>query len=234
VSASSAPRLTGGVIASVVFHAALITAFFLAGPGKTPPAPPIYSVRLFAAPAAEPGIGVVQPPPVAAPAPTPPPVAKPATPRPKVPATKPKPTPVPPVATQTPVAKPAEPTKTAAPAPTAGSATGGRGADVANAVTPGLEFPYPAYTNNIANSLLKYFGQPDTRLVAEVQFIIRRDGSVGSIQIVTSSRNYTFDQRARGAVEAAANAKAFGPLPDGFNEDILPIRFRFSPSLTSR
>ena len=74
------------------------------------------------------------------------------------------------------------------------------------------------------SALLKYFGNPDTRLVAEVQFVIRRDGSVGNIEIITSSRNYSFDQRAKGAVEAAANAKAFGALPPGFNEDILPVR----------
>jgi hypothetical protein len=30
-------------------------------------------------------------------------------------------------------------------------------------------------------------------------------------------------------VESAANAKAFGALPAGFNEDILPVTFRFSP-----
>ena len=34
-----------------------------------------------------------------------------------------------------------------------------------------------------------------------------------------------------GAVEAAANAKSFGPLPSGFSEDILPVTFRFSPQL---
>jgi len=48
---------------------------------------------------------------------------------------------------------------------------------------------------------------------------------------VTSSGNYSFDQKALGAVEAAANAKRFGRLPDGFREDILPVTFRFTPSL---
>jgi hypothetical protein len=48
---------------------------------------------------------------------------------------------------------------------------------------------------------------------------------------VTRSGNYSFDQRAYGAVEAAANAKAFGALPPGFREDILPVRFRFTPSI---
>jgi hypothetical protein len=106
VSAAAAPRLTGGAIASVMLHAALIAAFIFARPGKIPPGPPI--------------------------------------------------------------------------------------------------------------------------------FMIRRDGSVGNIEIINTSHNYSFDQRAKGAVEAAANAKAFGPLPPGFTEDILPVRFRFSPSLIGR
>jgi outer membrane biosynthesis protein TonB len=63
--------------------------------------------------------------------------------------------------------------------------------------------------------------------------VIRRDGSVdpASIQRVTSSGNYSFDLQAMGAVEAAANAKAFGSLPSGYPDDILPISFRFSPTL---
>jgi TonB family protein len=66
-----------------------------------------------------------------------------------------------------------------------------------------------------------------------VRFTIKRDGSVdpASIHLVTPSGNYTFDQRALGAVEAAANAKVFGPLPGGFREDILPVTFWFSPSV---
>ncbi len=114
-----------------------------------------------------------------------------------------------------------------------GGPTGGRGADVANVLTPGIEFPYPAYTDNIVRQLIKFFGQTTARFEAEVSFVIRRDGTVDpeTIRFVTRSKNYSFDQRAYGAVEAAANAKAFGPLPPGFREDILPVRFRFTPSI---
>jgi outer membrane biosynthesis protein TonB len=65
-----------------------------------------------------------------------------------------------------------------------------------------------------------------------VRFTIRRDGSVSleSIGYVTRSGNFTFDQDMLAAVEAAANAKAFGPLPPGFQEDILPVQFRFEPA----
>ena len=226
------PRLGAGIVASVLLHGGLVAAFFVLRPGAQPPGPPIYRVRLIAAPAGERAIGVVQPKPE-------PVVEKPA------PVTPPKPTPkkapapvkaptkatkqAPTAATPTP-----SPPKTAEPAPIAGGGpTGGRGADVANVLTPGIEFPYPAYTDNIVRQLIKFFGQTTARFEAEVSFVIRRDGTVDpeTIRFVTRSKNYSFDQRAYGAVEAAANANAFGPLPAGFREDILPVRFRFTPSI---
>ena len=62
-------------------------------------------------------------------------------------------------------------------------------------------------------------------------FTIRRDGSVApeSIRLVSPSAVYSFNQDAIAAVEAAANRNAFGPLPPGFREDILPVRFTFDP-----
>ncbi len=228
------PRLGAGVLASVLLHGGLVAAFFVLRPGASPPGPPIYRVRLIAAPAGERAIGVVQPKPepivekpapVAPPKPvakkTPAPVKTPVKPTKQAPV-KSTPTPTPPV------------TKTAEPAPTAGGGpTGGRGADVANVVSTGIDFPYPAYSDNIARQLIQFFGQSSARFTAEVSFVIRRDGSVDpeTIRFVTRSGNYSFDQRAYGAVESAANAHAFGPLPPGFREDILPVRFRFTPSL---
>jgi TonB family protein len=80
---------------------------------------------------------------------------------------------------------------------------------------------------------MTYFGTFNGALKSEVQFVIRRDGSVdpASIRLVTSSGNYSFDQRALAAVEAAANAKKFGALPGPFREDILPVTFWFSPQI---
>lgn len=236
MSAVSAPRLSGGIVASVVLHGGLIVAFFALRPPPPPPTPPLYQVRLFAAPPGERAIGVVQPPqPVPeTPAPTPPATKAATRPTPVAPKTKAKPTPAPKAATPVAPTKTVEQPKTTAPAPTAGGGpTGGKGADVANVQTPGIEFPYPYYTNNIVRRLILQFGQASVRYTAEVRFVIRRDGSVDpeSIHLVTSSGNYSFDQRALGAVEAAANAKVFGPLPPGFREDILPVNFRFSPTL---
>lgn len=234
MTAAAEPRLGAGMVASVLLHGGLVAAFFVLRPGAPPPGPPIYRVRLIAAPAGERAIGVVQPkpepvveklPPVAPPKPTPKKTPAPV----KTPPKQTKQTPT----AATPVPNPAPP-KTAEPAPTAGGgATGGRGADIANVVNTGIEFPYPAYTDNIVRQLIKFFGQTNARFTAEVSFVIRRDGTVDpeTIRFVTRSGNYSFDQRAYGAVEAAANAKAFGALPPGFREDILPVRFRFTPSI---
>ena len=226
------PRLGAGIVASVLLHGGLVAAFFVLRPGAPPAGPPIYRVRLIAAPAGERAIGVVQPKPQ-------PVVEKPAPVTPPKPAPKKAPAPVKTPAKPTKQAPTAatpvpSPSKTAEPAPTAGGGpTGGRGADVANVLTPGIEFPYPAYTDNIVRQLIKFFGQTTARFEAEVSFVIRRDGTVDpeTIRFVTRSKNYSFDQRAYGAVEAAANANAFGPLPAGFREDILPVRFRFTPSI---
>jgi len=230
-------RFSTGFVASVLLHGLLIAAFLSLRGGPPPPSPPIYKVELIAAPAGERAIGVVadkpQPTP---PAPTPvAPVTKTPVPRVKVPApptAKVKPTKAPVAATPTP------PTKAATPpvaAPVAGGGpVGGKGADVANVNTSGIDFPYPFYTQNITRQLILAFGSSRIALTAEVRFIIKRDGSVDpeSIHMVTPSNSYAFNQQALGAVESVARAKLFGPLPPGFQEDILPVTFRFSPSLS--
>jgi protein TonB len=192
----------------------------------------MYRVQLFAAPPGAPAPGVVQPAPETPVPTTPPAPTKTTVPRPKVPTTKPK-APAPQrVATATAPPKEVEPKKQP-PAPTAGGGeTGGKGADVTNMDTNGLEFPYPYYTTRVVSAILQRFGRANTRFVAEVRFVIQRDGTVdpSSIKIVTSSGNYTFDTQALGAVEAASRDKGFGELPPGFREDILPVTFRFFPS----
>jgi len=233
VNAGSAPRLTGGAIASVLLHGGLVAAFLVLHGAPPPPALPTYSVRLVAGPAAAAPVAA------AAPAPKPTPVEKPAAPPPTPPkktvvAKKPKPTtPAPAIASQT---APPKSTATAPPSttpPASNSATGGKGQDVQNVSTGGVDFPYPYYTNGIVNEILKRFQPQRIALTAEIRFVIRRDGSVdpASIKLQTPSGNYSFDTQALGAVEAAANAKAFGALPSGYHDDILPITFRFSPSL---
>jgi outer membrane biosynthesis protein TonB len=245
-----APRLFGGAMASVALHGGLIGAFLFLRPAPTPQAP-VYRVKLIGGPAGPRSVGVVRPQPTA-PAPpvveTPPPPA--ATPPPEtkktVPVPKAKTTPVPKQVTPTAPPKTGKqatltnPSKTAVqpktppPQPAAGGGPeGGKGADVATIDTPGIEFPYPWYTDNIARRVIQAFGNSNARYIAEIRFVIQRDGTVdpASIQYVRRSGNYSFDTQAKGAVESVANAKLFGPLPQGFREDILPVTFRFSPQL---
>lgn len=110
------------------------------------------------------------------------------------------------------------------------------GTDVATVKTTGIPFPYPDYLRNIVNQIYRQWRRPSgTRaLRAEVLFFIRRDGSVSNLQFVQRSGNFAFDLEAQGAIEAAASANAFGPLPDRFPEDILPVSFFFDPSTTER
>lgn len=234
MTAIPVPRLRGPIVASILLHGGLIAAVVLLRPPAPPPSPPIYRVQLIAAPAGERAIGAVEnqtttPPPVEKTTPTPPPPAK-TVPSPKLAApTKAKPKPAPKQVTSVPNP---DKSKTAVPQKAGGGETGGKGADVANVTTGGIEFPYPGYINNIASQILLRF-RSGASYSATVRFVIKRDGSVdpNSIQIAESSRNWSFDQAALAAVEAAANAKAFGPLPGSFNEDILPVQFRFTPSI---
>jgi protein TonB len=226
------PVLLVPLTGSVLLHAALIGFFLLLRPGAPPPTPPVYRVDLVAAPAGERAAGVVKPTPPT-PAPQPPPI------RPKtaehempLPDTKPPKRAATPDATPTPPTVTKPDTKTA---PTAGGGeTGGRGTDVVTVNTGGIDFPYPGYLENIVRQIARQF-KPSARgaLRAEVFFIINRDGTVpsSSIRLVTRSGVYSFDAEAQGAVEAAANAKMFGPLPSGFTEAALPVTFRFDPTL---
>jgi periplasmic protein TonB len=232
------PRLSMGLAASVLFHAALVAAFILlTTPGHEAATPPLYRVQLLAAPAGPRAAGVVQPPDIAPTPPTPAPIPK-STPDTKL-APKVKPKAIAPPKKATPVAQPTQttpPPKTETAAPKAGSgAVGGKGADENTIDTQGLDFPYPAYLQTVVREVIHQFQTQQTRLTlsADVAFMIRRDGTVdpNSIRLVKGSGNYAFDQQALGAVEAAGNAKRFGPLPSGFREDILPVVFRFTPAL---
>lgn len=229
--------LGGPFTLSILFHAAIVSLFFFVKPGPPPPQPPMYRVELIAAPPAPPAIGVVQP----EPAPTPPPpVAKPTPVRPKTaPREIPKPNAKAPPRSRPQQATPTTPPETkvepkTSPPAAGGGETGGRGADVANVNTGGIEFPFPGYLENIVRQIAVRFEAPRGRaLRAEVTFLIRRDGSVPleSITLVTRSGVYSFDLDAKGAVEAAARANVFGPLPKGYPDDVLPVTFRFDPRL---
>jgi TonB family protein len=104
------------------------------------------------------------------------------------------------------------------------------GGENINVVQDGRDFQYPEYLDGIIMQLTRYFrwGGP-ANLEAEVVFYILRDGSVGGIQVVRGSGNFAFNAQAMAAVEQAGRARAFGPLPDGWQRDRLHISYTFYP-----
>ncbi len=217
-------KLAGG-IGTILVHAA--AAAFLFSQVRTSGAtPPVYAVNLVAAPAptARKRIAreAVPTPPQEKPAPVKP---KP-TPPPKTPS-KPEPKPPP---TTDPNREP--PAPTAAPVAPAKGETPSTGTDAATIKTPGLEFPFPEYLRNIVNQVYQRWDRDGGRQnsFAEISFLIRRDGTVHDIRFVTRSGSFAFDLGAQGAIEAAGNTFAFGPLPDGWDADVLPVSFYFKPA----
>lgn len=247
----SSGRLRGPLGISAALHAGLLAFLILNRPPAPPPMPPVYRVELFAAPPGERRMGVVRPPaaepakpepapePAAPPAPTvreremPAPESKPEQTRRVQQRATPNPTQTRNTGGDTKAETPARPA-TPPRAPTAGGGPqGGRGTDVANVRTAGIDFPYPEYLYNVVRQIAVRFTPPDPNapFTAQVFFLIRRDGSVDAIRVVTSTGNYEFNTEAVGAVEQAGRAGAFGPLPGGFRDDVLPVYFSFDPKV---
>jgi len=236
--------LRGAVAASALLHVLAVSLFFLVRAAPPVPMPPTYRVNLVAAPPGPRAIGEVQPTPKA----EPPPATEKAAPSKPAPAPVARETPdpsrmkalndrkavakkVPKVATPNAVAGKA-PTSKPAPTAAAGGPAGGRGADVANVTVDGIAFPYPGYLENVVRQIAIRFDPSGNRsLTAVVAFLIRRDGSVSGLRLTKRSGVYSFDTEAMGAVDAAATARAFGPLPQGFSDDVLPVIFSFDPRL---
>jgi protein TonB len=228
------------LVLSGVLHGALLAALLLVRAPSAAPLPPTYRVNLVAAPPGPRAVGVVQDrpadeAPAAKPAPPRPVLERPETPAaPSTKAPSKRPTRSTPTrATPTPATGAAARPRPGERLPTAGGGPeGGRGSDVANVHVEGIEFPYPGYLDNIVRQIALRFKPPrGSTLKAEVMFLIRRDGSISNLRFVRSSGSFAFDLEARGAVEAAAQARAFGPLPNGFPDDVLPVVFSFDPQL---
>jgi hypothetical protein len=62
-------------------------------------------------------------------------------------------------------------------------------------------------------------------------FLIHRDGTISNLNFRVRSGLFAFDAEAQGAIESAAQAGAFGALPRGFPDDVLPVIFSFDPRL---
>lgn len=181
--------------------------------------PPVYAVELVAAPA---------PPPVPSPAPE----AAPRPPADEPAPSKPSPKPAKPFPDKPKPSPRTEPNPRSTPrtAPLPGE-TPSTGNDVATVSIPGLEFPYPGYLRSIVEEVYRRWQRPvgNAALRAEVSFLILRDGTVREIRLTRPSGSFSFDLSAQGAIEAAGSNRAFGPLPDGYPADVLPVSFYFTP-----
>jgi protein TonB len=225
---------------SAILHAAVATLLFNTLKERKPVAlPPMYRVEIVAAPPGERAIGEVKSGQAkATPSVTQSSAAQ-SSPR-EAPLPKAKPAQKTPVRATPSLAKPAKagaPDAKAVPKPkteapkAGGGPVGGKGTDVATVRSDGIEFPFPGYLNNIVRQIALNFKprNADARLKAEVRFLIHRDGSVSDLTFIRRSGNFSFDLEAQGAVEAAASSRAFGPLPNGFTDDVLPVVFSFDP-----
>lgn len=227
-----------GVLVSTLIHAAAVTAVVVWGLKQDVPRPPVYRVEMVAAPKGPRQSGVVAPPrseaTKAADAPSGaerPPEEKAVTTK-KAPAATPRATPTP-TRAKSAGSKASTSAKTATAAPVAGSREGGKGADVRNLKTEGIDFPFPAYLNNIVRQITIAYTprRVSASLVTEVKFLIRRDGSVTGIEVVKSSRDRLFDLEAQATIEAVGRALSFGPLPSGWSDDVLVVYFTFDYAL---
>ena len=207
------------------------------GPATGAPAEPEQTAPDVAAATPDEGTTVAEKPAAVRPAAKPvvKPMAKPAV----KPAVKPVGKPVP----QSAVPKPITPTRSVAPVaggsasvpgttPAGGGPTGGRGRDVVSVKVQGIAFPFPGYLENITRQIaLNFKPRSGAALRAEVSFLIRRDGSVSDLRLVSRSGVYAFDLECIGAVEAVGQSKSFGALPSGFRDDVLPVVFSFDPTV---
>ena len=222
-SRSRGPSGVGiGLIGTMGVHAIAVAFVIMTASRARAVTPPTYAVRLVAAPDPTPDQRKV-PDVVQREAATPPTPAPPT--KKTVPVLKPAPAPPPNADTKKREAAP----KTAPVQRIKGEAPS-TGHDVATVSTEGQEFPYPEYLQNIVSQVLRRWERPDqsTPLEAEVSFFVHKDGSVTGLQFTKRSGNFEFDLEAEGAVESAGQTKAFGALPDGWNQDVLFVRFYFS------
>lgn len=89
------------------------------------------------------------------------------------------------------------------------------------------DFKYDYYLDVIRDKVDNRWSQPRryTQIKqALIEFTIRRNGEVGKVDVAESSGDPYFDQT---AIRAVSLSNPFPPLPRGYKEDSLHIRYRF-------
>ncbi len=133
---------------------------------------------------------------------------------------------------------PAASISSAGSAPGSGSAKGGAGAKEASLTTgtysqnagPAVDVPdfkYDYYLGLIRNKVDSRWNQPVTYSQvkkAVVEFTILRNGKIDGVKVSESSGDYYFDQT---AVRAVSVSNPFPPLPKGYKDNSLRVRYKF-------
>lgn len=216
------------LLLTAALHGLLIAAFVLSAREVRRSPLPAYAVELIAAPRASADAGAADAAAAETPAPTPAPTRAAESKR-AAPAPSARPTARASGAVAPGAAK-ATPGAPAVSSPNTNAAPG-TGTAPATIRTVGVEFPFEGYLRNLVAQVYRRWHPPagNADLESEMLFFVHRDGSITGLQFVTRSGSFAFDLEAQGAVEAAARAGAFGPLPTGFAPDMLPVSFFFSP-----
>lgn len=243
-----------GLAASLIAHAVLFTLiFFGARQPLRQPAPNVVNIRFApspiqapaqaARPAAPPAAETTPAPaPAVKAAPAPPPPTKTETP----PATKkeayaPKQESLfgrsdrkvaPPESKAAPVDTKAAPAPAETKAPPAAAGTGDAGFATPAIGTAGVtgleggEFPYTIYVNQMVNKIGSNWLRPQTsgEPLAEVYFVIERDGSIRDAKVSKPSGSPPFD---RAALRAVLSSSPLAPLPFGYSGTWLGVRLTF-------
>ncbi len=89
------------------------------------------------------------------------------------------------------------------------------------------DFKYDYYLGLIRNKVDNRWSQPITYSQIKqtlVEFTIHRDGKIDNVGVAESSGDYYFDQT---ALRAVSLSNPFPPLPRGYKENVLKVRYRF-------
>ena len=238
---------------SAVAHALVLAAvWFVASNIEATPAMRVYAVNIVSPPPqaeGEPTPPTDEPPqpePSEDPEPEPPEPEPEPEPEPPAPQPEPEPTPAPPRPQPDPPRQPERP-RTPAPEPERPApeperprqtppTTGDRpdpnssGGDNVDMQLRGVQCPTPEYCNNIIRQINRYFRSPGGTGVADIFFVINRNGSISELRLQNSSGSAAFRLAVMEAVEQAGINRAFGALPSAFQADRLPVSFYFRPA----
>jgi hypothetical protein len=121
------------------------------------------------------------------------------------------------------------------PAPSTGPAPSPTSAGGENLAirTEGAVCPSPAYCNNIAAMVQRYFRRPADSYSdrGDVCFRIARNGSVADIEVQRLRGGFAFRLALMEAVEQAGRRNEFGALPRDFGSDWLPVCVGVTPQM---